>query len=47
MAEQDRSRWNAARIAEGVALITGALGRGPAGPATSRSSATCTPAPPA
>jgi RNA polymerase sigma factor (sigma-70 family) len=32
MAEQDRSRWNAARIAEGVALITGALGRGPAGP---------------
>src|SRR5438445_9557087 len=32
MAEQDRSLWNAARIAEGVALITGALGRGPAGP---------------
>jgi RNA polymerase sigma factor (sigma-70 family) len=32
MAEQDRSRWNAARIAEGVALITGVLGRGPAGP---------------
>jgi RNA polymerase sigma factor (sigma-70 family) len=32
MAEQDRSRWNAARIAEGVALITRILGRGPAGP---------------
>jgi RNA polymerase sigma factor (sigma-70 family) len=32
MAEQDRSRWNADRIAEGVALITGVLGRGPAGP---------------
>jgi RNA polymerase sigma factor (sigma-70 family) len=26
MAEQDRSRWNAALIAEGVELITGALG---------------------
>ena len=32
MAEQDRSRWNAGLIAEGVALITGVLGRGPAGP---------------
>ncbi len=32
MAEQDRSRWNTESIAEGVALITGALGRGPAGP---------------
>ena len=32
MAEQDRSRWNAGQIAEGVALITGTLGRGPAGP---------------
>ena len=32
MAEQDRSQWDAARIAEGVALITGVLGRGPAGP---------------
>jgi predicted RNA polymerase sigma factor len=32
MAEQDRSRWNAAQIAEGVALITGALPRGPLGP---------------
>src|ERR1700732_1501506 len=31
-AERDRSRWNAAPIAEGVALITGILGRGPAGP---------------
>jgi RNA polymerase sigma factor (sigma-70 family) len=32
MAEQDRSRWNAADIAEGVALITGALPRGATGP---------------
>jgi RNA polymerase sigma factor (sigma-70 family) len=32
MAEQDRSRWNAGYIAEGVALITGALPRGPVGP---------------
>jgi RNA polymerase sigma factor (sigma-70 family) len=32
MAEQDRGRWNADHIAEGVALITGALPRGPAGP---------------
>ncbi len=32
MAEQDRSQWDAARIGEGVALITGVLGRGPAGP---------------
>jgi RNA polymerase sigma factor (sigma-70 family) len=32
MAEQDRSRWNADDIAEGVALITGALPRGPTGP---------------
>jgi predicted RNA polymerase sigma factor len=32
MAEQDRSRWDAAQIAEGVALITGALPRGPVGP---------------
>jgi RNA polymerase sigma factor (sigma-70 family) len=32
MAEQDRSRWNAASIAEGVALITAALPRGPTGP---------------
>ncbi|MFB9682109.1 RNA polymerase sigma factor [Streptosporangium vulgare] len=32
MAEQDRSRWDAAAIAEGVALITGALSRGTAGP---------------
>ncbi len=32
MAEQDRSRWDADRIAEGVALISGALPRGPAGP---------------
>jgi RNA polymerase sigma factor (sigma-70 family) len=32
MAEQDRSRWKADLIAEGVALITGTLGRGPAGP---------------
>jgi RNA polymerase sigma factor (sigma-70 family) len=32
MAEQDRSRWDADAIAEGVALITGALPRGPTGP---------------
>ena len=32
MAEQDRSRWDADDIAEGVALITDALPRGPAGP---------------
>jgi RNA polymerase sigma factor (sigma-70 family) len=32
MAGQDRSRWNAAGIAEGVALITAALPRGPTGP---------------
>jgi len=32
MAEQDRSRWDAPLIAEGVALITDALPRGPTGP---------------
>jgi RNA polymerase sigma factor (sigma-70 family) len=32
MAEQDRSRWDATAIAEGVALITGALPRGATGP---------------
>ncbi|WP_031170684.1 RNA polymerase sigma factor [Streptosporangium roseum] len=32
MAEQDRSLWNAGHIAEGVALITGALPRGATGP---------------
>jgi RNA polymerase sigma factor (sigma-70 family) len=32
MAEQDRTRWNADQIAEGVALITEALPRGPTGP---------------
>ncbi len=32
MAEQDRSGWHAGHIAEGVALITEALPRGPAGP---------------
>jgi RNA polymerase sigma factor (sigma-70 family) len=32
MAEQDRSRWNAAYVAEGVALITAALPRGATGP---------------
>jgi len=32
MAEQDRSRWNAGDIAEGVALITDALPRGAIGP---------------
>ena len=29
---QDRTRWNAAFIAEGVALVSGTLGRGPLGP---------------
>ncbi|PRX97735.1 RNA polymerase sigma factor [Allonocardiopsis opalescens] len=32
MAEQDRSRWNAAYIAEGVALVSAALSRGTPGP---------------
>jgi RNA polymerase sigma factor (sigma-70 family) len=32
MAEQDRSRWDADAIAEGVALISQALPRGPTGP---------------
>lgn len=32
MAEQDRSLWNGDFIAEGVALITDALPRGPVGP---------------
>jgi RNA polymerase sigma factor (sigma-70 family) len=32
MAEQDRTRWNGDRIAEGVALVTEALARGPTGP---------------
>ena len=32
LADQDRSRWNAEYIAEGVALITSALPRGPTGP---------------
>jgi RNA polymerase sigma factor (sigma-70 family) len=32
MTEQDRSRWDAAAIAEGVALITAALPRGATGP---------------
>ena len=32
MAEQDRGRWNAEYIAEGVALISTALPRGPTGP---------------
>jgi RNA polymerase sigma factor (sigma-70 family) len=32
MAEQDRSLWDAGHIAEGVALVTGALPRGPTGP---------------
>jgi len=32
MAEQDRSHWNAGQIAEGVALLTDALPRGPTGP---------------
>lgn len=32
MAEQDRGRWNREYIAEGVALVSAALPRGPAGP---------------
>ncbi|MYW21236.1 RNA polymerase sigma factor [Streptomyces sp. SID2955] len=32
LAEQDRGRWDTAAIAEGVALITAALPRGPVGP---------------
>ncbi|MEV1247542.1 DUF6596 domain-containing protein [Nonomuraea sp. NPDC049750] len=32
MAEQDRTLWNPAYITEGIALITGALPRGPTGP---------------
>ena len=32
MAEQDRSRWDAGQIAEGIALITAALPRGGTGP---------------
>ncbi|HEX6234437.1 MAG TPA: sigma-70 family RNA polymerase sigma factor [Jiangellaceae bacterium] len=32
MAEQDRGKWNAAYIAEGIALISEALPRGPTGP---------------
>jgi RNA polymerase sigma factor (sigma-70 family) len=32
MAEQDRGRWDADMIAEGVALVTAALPRGPTGP---------------
>jgi predicted RNA polymerase sigma factor len=32
LVEQDRSRWDAAFIAEGVALITGALSSSPVGP---------------
>src|SRR5664280_3861667 len=32
MAEQDRSVWDAGQIAEGVALVTGALPVGPTGP---------------
>jgi len=30
--EQDRSRWHADQIAEGVALVSATLGRGPVGP---------------
>jgi RNA polymerase sigma factor (sigma-70 family) len=32
LAEQDRSRWDAAAIAEGVALVTATLARAPVGP---------------
>jgi RNA polymerase sigma factor (sigma-70 family) len=30
--EQDRSRWNGEQIAEGIALVSATLGKGPAGP---------------
>ncbi|MFJ1767825.1 RNA polymerase sigma factor [Amycolatopsis sp. NPDC088138] len=32
LSEQDRTRWNAEAIAEGVSLVTGALSSGPVGP---------------
>ena len=32
LAEQDRSRWSTAKIEEGIALVTDALGRAPLGP---------------
>ena len=32
LAEQDRTRWDAARIAEGVAIVSGTLGTAPIGP---------------
>ncbi|MFU8849727.1 RNA polymerase sigma factor [Micromonospora sp. SL1-18] len=32
LADQDRSRWDAAAIAEGTALVTRAMSRGPVGP---------------
>jgi RNA polymerase sigma factor (sigma-70 family) len=32
LAEQDRGRWNAGEVAEGVALVTDALSRAPLGP---------------
>ncbi|MCM2576097.1 RNA polymerase sigma factor [Streptomyces meridianus] len=32
LTEQDRSRWDGDAVAEGVALVTGALARGPLGP---------------
>jgi predicted RNA polymerase sigma factor len=32
LADQDRTRWNRARIAEGVALVEAALPSGPVGP---------------
>jgi RNA polymerase sigma factor (sigma-70 family) len=32
LAEQDRGRWNAQEIAEGMGLVTGALARAPLGP---------------
>jgi RNA polymerase sigma factor (sigma-70 family) len=32
LAEQQRDLWNTAQIAEGVALLTGTLGKGPTGP---------------
>jgi RNA polymerase sigma factor (sigma-70 family) len=32
LAEQDRSRWDAGLVAEGVALVSRTLGRGPVGP---------------
>ena len=43
MAEQDRGRWDAAQIAEGVDLISGALARGPGRPVPAAGGHRCPP----